>query len=211
MPTTLAFIAHNEQKNALVRFVNEYASLLNGYEAIATKETGDRLQNETPLTVHSLLPGSKGGDIQIAARVAEQQIAGVIFLADAQLKHNTAADLGTMTRMCQLHNVPLATNLATARAIVLSLAKSRVAHLIFNPVSGQGNPDQELKLIRQILEPQIQVNVICTEPDVSPGQQAREAIASGADLIIASGGDGTVSAVAEAVMQTDLPLVFCPA
>ena len=210
MPTTLAFIAHNEQKDALVRFINEYASLLDGYSAIATKETGDRIRRDTSLRVTSLLPGAKGGDVQIAARVAEQQIAAVIFLADAQLKHNTAADLGTMTRMCQLHDVPLATNLSTARAVILSLAKSRVAHLIFNPVSGQGNPDDELKLIRRILEPQIQVDVICTEPDVSPGQQAREAIALGADLIIASGGDGTVSAVAEAVMQTDLPLGIIP-
>ncbi|MEL7051265.1 MAG: diacylglycerol kinase family protein, partial [Cyanobacteria bacterium J06588_5] len=99
-----------------------------------------------------------------------------------------------------------ATNLATARAVVLSLAKSRIAHLIFNPVSGQGNPNQDLKLIRQILEPQIQVNVMFTDAEVSPGDQAKEAIASGADLIIASGGDGTVSAVAEAVMQTDIPL-----
>lgn len=210
MPITLAFIAHDEQKDALVRFVNEYATLLSGYRVIATRDTGDRLCKETSLAVESLLPGSKGGDIQIAARVAEQQIAAVIFLVDSGLKHNTTADLGTMTRMCQLHDVPLATNLSTARAVMLALAKSRVAHLIFNPVSGQGNPDQDLALIRRILEPQIQVNVICTEPEVSPGQQASEAIASGADLIIASGGDGTVSAVAEAVMQTDVPLGVIP-
>lgn len=210
MPTTLAFIAHDEQKSALVRFVNEYANLLSKYHLIATKETGDRLTRETPLLVESLLPGAQGGDVQIAARVAEQQIAAVVFLVDVQLKHNTAADLSTMTRMCQLHDVPLATNLSTARAVVLALAKSRVAHLIFNPVSGQGNPNHDLKLIQRILEPQIQVNVICTHPDINPSQQAREAIASGADLIIASGGDGTVSAVAEAVMQTDLPLGVIP-
>lgn len=210
MPTTLAFIAHNSQKDALVAFVNEYAELLSGYQFIATDTTGRSLNQETPLDVERLLPGAMGGDVQIAARVAENQIAAVIFLPDALHTHNTAADLSTMMRMCQLHDVPLATNFSTARAVLLALAKSRVAHLIFNPISGQGNPDQDLKLVRQILEPQIQVNVIFTEPGVSPGQQAREAIAAGTDLVIASGGDGTVSAVAEAVMQTDIPLGVIP-
>jgi len=94
--------------------------------------------------------------------------------------------------------------------VVLALAKSRIAHLIFNPIAGQGNPNQDLKLIRAILEPHIQLNVVMTEPDVSPVEQAKMAIASGADLIIASGGDGTISAVAEAVMQTGIPLGVIP-
>lgn len=210
MPTTLAFIAHDSQKDALIDFVNEYSSLLSRYQIIATETTGNSLNQSTPLTVEPLLPGAAGGDIQIAARVAENQIAAVVFLADSLYAHNTATDISTMMRMCQLHDVPFATNLSTARAVLLALAKSRIAHLIFNPVSGQGDPNQDLKLIRKILEPQIQVNVILTEPEVSPGQQAREAIAAGADLVIASGGDGTVSAVAEAVMQTDIPLGVIP-
>ncbi len=210
MPTTLALIAHDSKKDQLVSFVIEYAALLSRYQLIGTKTTGDRITQNTPLAVTPLLPGKLGGDVQVAARVAEGDLAAVIFLTDSLSADYRSADISLMLRMCQLHDVPLATNLSTARAVVLSLAKSRVAHLIFNPISGQGNPDQDLKLIRQILEPQIQVNVICTEPDVTPAQQAREAIASGADLIIASGGDGTVSAVAEAVMQTDIPLGVIP-
>ncbi|MGC1306430.1 MAG: methylglyoxal synthase [Phormidesmis sp.] len=210
MPTTLAFIAHDSQKDALIDFVNQYAALLSRYQIIATETTGTRLSQDTSLAVDLLLPGAMGGDVQIAARVAENKIAAVIFLTDSLHTHNTAADISTMMRMCQLHDVPLATNLSTARAVLLSLAKSRIAHLIFNPISGQGNPNQDLKLIRQILEPQIQVNVVCTEPEMSPGEQAREAIAAGTDLVIASGGDGTVSAVAEAVMQTDIPLGVIP-
>ncbi|MEO1389196.1 MAG: methylglyoxal synthase [Cyanobacteria bacterium J06634_6] len=210
MPTTLAFTAHDSQKDSLVRFVREYEALLSRYQVVATGTTGDRLQQETALTVNSLLPGAMGGDVQIAARVAEGEIAAVVCLADSLNTDNYRADVNTLLRICQLHNVPIATNLATARAVVLSLAKSRIAHLIFNPVSGQGNPNQDLKLIRQILEPQIQVNVMFTDAEVAPGEQAKEAIASGADLIIASGGDGTVSAVAEAVMQTDIPLGVVP-
>jgi methylglyoxal synthase len=210
MPTTIALIAEDSSKADLVQFVTDYSALITSYQLIATETTGDRINQNTPLVVETLLPGRLGGDVQIAARVAEGQIAAVIFLTDSLNTGYCSADINLMLRICQLHDVPLATNLSTARAIVLALAKSRVAHLIFNPVSGQGNPDQDLKLIRQILEPQIQVNVICTDPEVTPGQQAREAIASGADLIIASGGDGTVSAVAEAVMQTDIPLGVIP-
>ncbi|MEO1394621.1 MAG: methylglyoxal synthase [Cyanobacteria bacterium J06634_5] len=210
MPTTIALIAHDSQKDDLVAFVTEYAALLSRYQMVATETTGDRVNEATPLTVETLLPGAMGGDVQIAARVAEGQLAAVICLADSLNPDNYSTDVNTLLRVCHLHNVPLATNLATARAVVLSLAKSRIAHLIFNPISGQGNPNQDLKLIRQILEPQIQVNVICTEPDVSPVEQAKSAIAAGADLIIASGGDGTVGAVAEAVMHTDIPLGVIP-
>ncbi|MEL6939920.1 MAG: methylglyoxal synthase [Cyanobacteria bacterium J06598_1] len=210
MPTTIALIAHDSKKDELVEFVKDYAGLLAGYQLIATERTGDRISINTALNLETVLPGQLGGDVQIAAQVAEGQIAAVIFLTDSHHPNYCSADITLMLRICQLHDIPLATNLSTARAVVLSLAKSRIAHLIFNPISGQGNPNQDLKLIRQILEPQIQVNVICTEPDVSPGQQAREAIDQGADLIIASGGDGTVSAVAEAVMQTETPLGVIP-
>ena len=210
MPTTIAITAHDSQKDALVDFVEDYGALLSRYRIMATQTTGERLQQQTSLDVELLLPGDMGGDVQIAARVAEGEIAAVICIADSLNTNNYRADVSTLLRICHLHNIPLATNLATARAVVLSLAKRRIAHLIFNPVSGQGNPDQDLKLIRKILEPQIQVNVMFTEAEVSPGQQAMEAITSGADLVLASGGDGTVSAVAEAVMQTDIPLGVIP-
>lgn len=210
MPTTLALIAHDSQKEALVAFAQDHTKLLSRYQLIATETTGNYLNQNTGLTVECLSPGDLGGDIQIAARVVEGEIAAVIFLTDSLYASHSITDVGTMVRVCQLHDVPLATNLATARTIVLSLEKSRVAHLIFNPVSGQGNPDQDLKMILKMLEPLIQTNVIFTEAGVEPGQQAVEAIAAGADLIIASGGDGTVSAVAEAVMQTDIPLGVIP-
>ena len=210
MPTTLALIAHDSQKEALVGFVREHLTLLSRYQLVATSATGARIRQTTDLTVSSLLPGEMGGDVQIAARVVEGEVAAVICLASPFDVNQAQTDVTTLLRVCQLHNVPIATNLATARAVVLSLAKCRIAHLIFNPISGQGNPDQDLKLIRQILEPQIQVNVMFTDPKVPPGVQAKEAITSGADLVIASGGDGTVSAVAEAVMQTEIPLGVIP-
>jgi diacylglycerol kinase (ATP) len=210
MPTTIAFISHDSRRDGLIEFANQYAMVLSRYRIVAPAATGDRLLQGTGLMVDKMLPAEMGGDLQIAARVAEGEIAAVIYLIDALNPDKYSADTMMMVRICQLHNVPLATNLATARAVVLDLAKSRLAYLIFNPVSGQGNPNQDLKLIRQILEPQIQLNVVFTEADMSPGEQASLAIAQGAEIILASGGDGTVSAVAEAVMQSDIPLGVIP-
>ena len=210
MPTTLALIAHDSQKDALVAFFAEQAGALSRYELVATEGTATALMARTEAVVESVLPGAMGGDVQIAARVVEGEIAGVIFLSDSLSPDMYGTQVSLLLRVCGLHDVPMATNLATARAVVLSLVKSQIAHLIFNPVSGQGDPNQELRLIKQILEPQIQVKVVLTEPEVSPAEQAKGAIAAGADLIIASGGDGTVSAVAEAVINTNMPLGIIP-
>lgn len=151
-----------------------------------------------------------GGDAQIAARVATGDVAAVIFLIDPLYAQPHEPDIQALLRVCQVHNVPLATNRATADAILTSLDKARIGHLIFNPVAGQGNPDNDLALIRRLLEPQVQLNVILTSPETNPAEQAQAAIAAGTDLIIASGGDGTVSEVASAVLETGIPLGVIP-
>ena len=106
-----------------------------------------------------------------------------------------------------------------ATLLLRGIAESQIAYLIFNPVAGQGNPNLDLALIKEVLEPQILVNVTMTQPDVDPAEQAKEIIAHiqsknehdlGRRLIIASGGDGTVSAVAGATMNTNIPLGIIP-
>lgn len=82
----------------------------------------------------------------------------------------------------------------------------RKACLIFNPVAGQGNPEQDLEMIESLLSPEIELEIITTTAESDPGQLATAAIANGAELVIASGGDGTLSAVAAALMSTDIPL-----
>ena len=208
MPTTLAFVACDRQKDSLVAFVEAHAGMLERYSFVATEGTGRVLTQGAGAAVERVLPGAMGGDAQIAARVVEGSIGAVVVLGDAS--DESRAQVALLRRVCDLHDVPMATNLATARAIVVALSKSRIAHLIFNPVSGQGNPNQELRLIRELLEPQVLVELVLTQPEVDPAAQAREAIADGADLVIASGGDGTVSAVAGAVMQTETPLGVIP-
>jgi YegS/Rv2252/BmrU family lipid kinase len=80
------------------------------------------------------------------------------------------------------------------------------ACLIFNPVAGQGNAEQDLEQIKSLLDPAIDLEVVITTAECEPGQLAKDAIASGAASIIASGGDGTLSAVAAALMGTNIPL-----
>lgn len=87
---------------------------------------------------------------------------------------------------------------------------NRSASLIFNPVAGQGNPEEDLRIIWKLLEPEITLDICLTSEETSANDLAREAIARGAEIIIASGGDGTVSAVAEAAIGTGIPFGVIP-
>jgi YegS/Rv2252/BmrU family lipid kinase len=80
------------------------------------------------------------------------------------------------------------------------------ASLIFNPIAGQGDPDQDLALIKSLLSDSLDLDIIVTTAECEPGELAKAAIDRGAALIIASGGDGTLSAVAAALMGTSIPL-----
>jgi YegS/Rv2252/BmrU family lipid kinase len=86
------------------------------------------------------------------------------------------------------------------------MTMKRSACLIFNPVAGQSDPEQDLSSIRALLEPEIDLDIRLTTPDVDAGQLAQEAVKQGVHTIIASGGDGTLSAAAEALMGTSIPL-----
>ncbi len=210
MMTTIALIAHDAKKDALVDFAKAHAPVLQRYRLIATGTTGQRVEAATGLPVEKLLSGPLGGDAQIAAEVATGGVLAVIFLVDPLYAQPHEPDIQALLRICNVHNVPVATNLASAEMILFRLAKAKVAHLIFNPVSGQGNAQQDLALIRSLLEPHFNLKVQYTQPDISPDQQVAEAIAAGAEIIIAAGGDGTISAVAGALVGTEIPLGIIP-
>ncbi|MUL37580.1 YegS/Rv2252/BmrU family lipid kinase [Gloeocapsopsis dulcis] len=87
---------------------------------------------------------------------------------------------------------------------------SPLAYLIFKPTSEQHETEQELIEIRAILEPEFNLSVYFTTPEDSAGQLAHQAVENGAEVIIASGGDGTVSAAAEALIGTEIPFGVIP-
>ena len=210
MAATIAFIAHDSKKDELMAFVKIHRALLSRYHLIATENTGIRLQQATGLEIERLLSGPQGGDLQIAAKVATGEVAAVLFFIDPLRMQPREPQVMPLLRMCAVHNVAIAFNLATAEAIASQLRQGRIAHLIFNPVSGQGNSEEELQFIQETLGKQMQVQVHLTTPEVSAEMLARDAIAAQPDLIIASGGDGTVSAVAGELIGTDIPLGIIP-
>ncbi|MBD2663027.1 diacylglycerol kinase, catalytic region [Richelia sinica FACHB-800] len=83
---------------------------------------------------------------------------------------------------------------------------NRSACLIFNPVAGQGNSELELEEIRAILQPEIDLEIYLTTEEVDADELAHTAVKRGVDAVLASGGDGTISAVAAALINTEIPL-----
>ncbi|MBI1373497.1 MAG: methylglyoxal synthase [Phycisphaera sp.] len=116
--STIALIAHDEKKAALVDFCRRHLDRLRPLDLIATGTTGSRIAEATGLNVRRMLSGPVGGDAQIAALVATAQVAGVIFLVDPLSAHPHDPDIQGLLRVCNVHNVPVATNLATAELII---------------------------------------------------------------------------------------------
>ncbi|WP_243349629.1 methylglyoxal synthase [Parabacteroides sp. FAFU027] len=115
----LAVIAHDGKKAEMVGFLNKHIDLLNqkNIQIIATGTTGKHAE-AAGLKVERLLSGPLGGDAQIAAQVAEKQVDLVIFFRDPLDKHPHEPDVQMLMRVCDVHNVPLATNPATATLMV---------------------------------------------------------------------------------------------
>ncbi|MEM9218216.1 MAG: methylglyoxal synthase [Cyanobacteria bacterium P01_F01_bin.150] len=210
MPATIALIAHEHKRNDMVAFVKRHHIVLSRYTLLAPEQIGKRFQEISGLSVNCLLPGELGGDAQIAAAVAEGKVCAVFFWVDALQSVPSDPDIQPLLRLCEIHNVAIAPNLASAELIIDALARTRVAHLIFNPVAGQGNPEGELTLIQGMLDAHFNLQIHQTTPDITAEELTQKAIDANADIIIASGGDGTVSAVASQVINTNIPLGIIP-
>ena len=119
----IALIAHNEKKNDMVVLATEFAPLLRQHTLMATGTTGGRLQVEVGLDVERLLSGPLGGDLQIGARLAMGQVDAVIFLRDPMTAQPHEPDINALVRACDVHNVPCATNVSTARLLLTEWAR----------------------------------------------------------------------------------------
>lgn len=119
---TLALIAHDGKKADMVYFVMEHKDVLSRYNLVATNTTGTLVAEKSHLAVTRMLSGPHGGDAQIAAMVAEGKIEAVFFFVDPLGKHPHDPDIQSLLRICNVHNVPLATNAATAEFIISAQA-----------------------------------------------------------------------------------------
>jgi methylglyoxal synthase len=115
---TLALVAHDSKKEDMVQLVKAHKEKLAGLDLIATRSTGRLIKERTELTVELLESGSLGGDQQVGALVASENINAVIFLRDPLTAHPHEPDVSALLRVCDVHDVPLATNLTTAEAVL---------------------------------------------------------------------------------------------
>jgi methylglyoxal synthase len=119
----IAVIAHDGKKAEMVAFLLENKAYLNKIELVATGTTGSHAE-KAGLNVQRMLSGPLGGDAQIAAMAAEGKLSAVIFFRDPLDKHPHEPDVLMLMRICDVHNVPLATNPASAKLLLSGLANA---------------------------------------------------------------------------------------
>lgn len=120
---TLALIAHDGKKAEMVSFVKDHINFFQNFNLVATATTAQHV-SKSGLKVRKLLSGPLGGDAQIAALVATGKCHGVLFFRDPLGMHPHEPDISMLLRLCEVHNVPLATNPASAQLIVRGLSRA---------------------------------------------------------------------------------------
>ena len=120
----IALIAHNSKKTELVTFALQNRVLFEGLDIYATGTTGTYLE-EAGFKVTKVLSGPLGGDAQIAALVASGEIKIVFFFRDPLGKHPHEPDVQMLMRICDVHNIPLATNPAAAKMVLGSMKDNK--------------------------------------------------------------------------------------
>lgn len=117
----VAFIAHDSKKKLMQNLCIAYRNILIKHELYATGTTGRLIEEATNLTLHKFLAGHIGGEEQIGAMIEQNQIDLVIFFRDPSGTRHNEPDVNKAIRLCDVHNVPLATNIASAEILLKSL------------------------------------------------------------------------------------------
>ncbi len=119
----IALIAHDKKKDDMVRFTQAYKFSLEKHELFATGTTGLRILENTGLTVHRFQSGPLGGDQQIGALIAENEMDIIIFFRDPLTAQPHEPDISALMRLCDVYSIPLATNMGTAELIIHALER----------------------------------------------------------------------------------------
>lgn len=122
----IALIAHDKKKLDLAVFAKDHAHVLRQFPLVATGTTGQVLASKVGLEIERVHSGPEGGDLQVGARIAEDRVLAVIFFRDPLTAQPHEPDVSALMRICDVHQVPLATNLGTALAIVAWLEEQFV-------------------------------------------------------------------------------------
>lgn len=117
----IALIAHDKKKELMVDFCIAYKGILSKHNLCATGTTGNLVIEATGMDVSLFLSGPQGGDQQIGARIAYNEIDLVLFFRDPLTAQPHEPDVSALFRLCDVHNIPLATNSATAEVLIRGL------------------------------------------------------------------------------------------
>ena len=123
----IALIAHNSKKELMIQFCTAYCNIFKKHTLLATATTGRLISEATGLRIHCFLPGSHGGMEQIMARIACDEVDLLLFFRDPLRAGPDEPSSIDILRLCDVHTVPLATNIATAEALVHGLERGDLA------------------------------------------------------------------------------------
>ena len=117
----IGLIAHDSKKTLMQNFCIAYRGILSRNELYATGTTGRLIEEVTNLNVHKYLAGPLGGQQQLGSQIAQNEIDALIFLRDPFNPKPQEPDVKDVIRLCDMYNIPVATNLATAELIILAI------------------------------------------------------------------------------------------
>ncbi|GBF72799.1 methylglyoxal synthase [Paenibacillus sp. 598K] len=124
----IAFIAHDRKKEEMVNFVIAYEPVFKqNHTLYSTGTTGTRIMEQTSLKIHRFMSGPLGGDQQIGAMVAQNEMDLIIFLRDPLMAQPHEPDIIALLRLCDVQGIPVATNVATAELLVKALQRGDFA------------------------------------------------------------------------------------
>ncbi|MDE5411899.1 methylglyoxal synthase [Alkalihalobacterium chitinilyticum] len=122
----IAFIAHDQKKSDMVNFVTAYENIFIDHELFSTGTTGQRIMEATSLKITRFLSGPYGGDQQIGALIAENRMDLIIFFRDPLTAQPHEPDVTALLRLCDVHSIPLATNMATAEILIKGIERGEL-------------------------------------------------------------------------------------
>jgi methylglyoxal synthase len=117
----IALVAHDKKKDDMIDFTKRYKDILEKHELYGTGTTGKLINDLVGIPVNRFLSGPLGGDQQIGAKLAQGEMDMIIFLRDPLTAQAHEPDISALLRLCDVHCVPLATNLGTAEVLMRSL------------------------------------------------------------------------------------------
>ncbi|MDD6302116.1 MAG: methylglyoxal synthase [Bacillales bacterium] len=122
----IALIAHDKKKSKMIKLACKYKDVLAKHEIYATGTTGTLVMGETGLVINRMKSGPLGGDQQIGSMIANDQLDLVIFLRDPLTAQPHEPDVSALLRLCDVMNIPLATNISSAEIMLIALERNEI-------------------------------------------------------------------------------------